>query len=184
MYFSLYGTPKDFLTADFGLKNREAEMFAIGEIKKYGGVSYHVLRYDERIDTFMRFSLGTLASWGLRESITISAMTEAELAKKIRSDIDGKLLPIIRGVRTLKDLLSVLLLDVEPFPWVRCNGAIRAGEVVNLARRLGKNPSEIRTLLKPVTKWIRVDLAKSPDPDPDSYVEKLIRDSSGNGSAC
>ena len=134
MYFLLYGTPKDFLTVDFGLKNLEAEIFAIKEIKKYGGVLYQVLRYDERIDTFMRFSLGTLASWGLRASIRISGMTGAELAKTIRGDIDEKLLPIIRGVRTLNDLLSVLLLDVEPFPWVRCNGAIRAGEVVYLAR--------------------------------------------------
>src|ERR1043166_3851375 len=155
MYFLLYGTPKDFLTVDFGLKNLEAEIFAIKEIKKYGGVSYQVLRYDERIDSFLRFSFGTLASWGLRASIRISAMTSAKLAEKIRSDIDEKLLPIVEGVRTLNELLSVLLLDVEPFPWVRCNGAIRAGEVVNLARRLGKHPSEIRTLLKPVTKWIR-----------------------------
>lgn len=183
MYFLLYGTPKDFLTVDFGLKNLRAEIFAIKEIKKYGGVLYQTLRYDELIDTFMRFSLGTLASWGLRASIRISAMTGSELAKKIRGDIDEKLLPIIRNVRTLNDLLSVLLLDVEPFPWVRCNGAIRAGEVVNLARRLGMNPSETRTLLRPVSKWIRVDLAKAPDPDPDSYVEKLIHDSSGNGSA-
>jgi hypothetical protein len=183
MYFLLYGTPKDFLTVDFGLKNLEAEIFAIKEIKKYGGVSHQVLRYDERIDSFMRFSLGTLASWGLRASIRISAMTGAKLAEKIRSDIDEKLLPIVEGVRTLNELLSVLLLDVEPFPWVRCNGAIRAGEVVNLARRLGMKPSEMRALLKPVSKWIRVDLAKAPDPDPDSYVEKLIHDSSGNGSA-
>jgi hypothetical protein len=180
MYFLLYGELKDFLTVDFGLKNLEAEIFAIKEIKKYGGVSYQVLRYDERIDTFMRFSLGTLASWGLRASIRISATSGVELAEKILGDINEKLLPIIRDVRTLNDLLSVLLLDVEPFPWVRCNGAISAGEVVNLARRLGMNRSEIRTLLKPVSKWIRVNLGKAPDPDPDSYVEKLIRDSSGN----
>jgi hypothetical protein len=184
MYFSLYGAPKDFLTVDFGLKNLRAEIFAIKEIIKYGGVVYQGLRYDERIDTFMRFSLGTLASWGLRESIRISEMTGAELAKKIRCDIDEKLLPVIRRVRTLDELLSVFLLDEEPFPWVRCNGAIRAGEVVNLARRLGMTPSEIRALLKPFTKWIRVNLAAAPDPDPDSYIEKLIHDSSGNGSAC
>ncbi|MBV8755037.1 MAG: hypothetical protein JO328_19445 [Hyphomicrobiales bacterium] len=184
VYFSLYGAPKDFLTADFGLKNMQAEIFAIREITKYGGEVYQGLQYDEQIDTFMRFSLGIFASWGLRESIRVSAMTGAELAKKIRGDMDEKLFPIIRNVRTLNDLLSVLLLDVEPFPWVRCNGAIRAGEVVDLARRLGMNPSEIRTLLKPFSRWIRVNLAKAPDPDPDMYVERLIHDSSGNGSAC
>ncbi len=184
MYFLLYGTPKDFLTVDFGLKNLQAEIFAIREITKYGGVVYQGLRYDKQTDTFMRFSLGTLASWGLRASIRLSAMTSAELAKKIRCDIDQKLLPVIHGVRTLDDLLSVLLLDVEPFSWVRCNGAIRAGEIVYVARRLGMTPSDIRTLLEPVRKWIRVNIAKAPDPDPDSYVEKLIHDSSGNGSAC
>jgi hypothetical protein len=176
MYYSLYGTPKDFITADFGVRNKEAEIFAIGAIKRYGGDLYQLLRYDEKSDTFMRFSLGTLASWGLRSSIKISSMTGDALAKKIQTDIREKLLPIIGAVRTLRDLLSFLLIDEEPRPWVRCNGAIRAAEIAHLAVRVGLDPAEICKLLNPYHNWIKTNLADTSDSNPESYIKRVVDD--------
>jgi hypothetical protein len=176
MYFSLYGTPEDFVTADFGVRNREAEIFALGAIKIYGGNLYQLLQYNEETDTFMRFSLGTLASWGLRSSLRISTMSGVALARKIQADVIEKLLPVIRSVRNMNNLLSLLLTDAEPYPWVRCNGAIRATEIIHLAVRVGMNSAEIRKLLKPYHTWVGTNLTKAPNPDPKSYVDRVIDD--------
>lgn len=177
VYFQLYGTPREYLAADFGIRNKEAESFAIRSIQAYGGDLYQLLRHDDRSDCFMRFSLGQLASWGIRSSLKISAMSGAALAEKIKHDITQQLFPIIRDVTSLDRLLALLLVDAEPYPWIRCNGAMRAAMIVNLACRLGKHPSEIPTLLTPHNKEIANNLRKAPDPDPNSYVERIIEDS-------
>jgi hypothetical protein len=176
VYYSLYGTPEDFITADFGVRNKEAELFAIGAIKRYGGDLYQLLRYDDESDTFMKFSLGTLASWEPRSSIKISAITQDALARKIQTDIREKLFPIVAGIRNIDDLLSFLLIDEEPRPWVRCNGAIRAAEIAHLAVRLEINPTKICTLLNPFHSLIGTNLVKSSDPNPKSYIKRVVED--------
>src|SRR5712664_314791 len=176
VYFQLYGTPKEYLAADFGIRNKEAESFAIRSIKAYGGDIYRLLRHDDRRDCSMRFSLGQLATWGIRSSLKISAVSGEALAEKIKHDIKQQLFPFIRDVTDLDRLLSLLLADEEPYPWIRCNGAMRAAMIAHLARRLGMQPAEIRDLLKPHNKRIAINLFSSPDRDPSSYVEKIICD--------
>ena len=176
VYFQLYGTPKEYLAADFGLRNRQAEVFANKSIQAYGGDIYQLLRYDERSDCSMRFSLGQLASWGIRSSLKISAMATEALREKIRRDITELLFPIVRDVTSLDRLLGLLLADGEPYPWIRCNGAMRAAIVVHLAQQVGTPLSGIRARLEPYQRRIATNILKAPDPDPDSYVERIIRD--------
>src|ERR1051326_3506804 len=117
------------------------------------------------------------ATWGARASLKISAMSVASLAERIASDIKLHLFVFIRDVTTLDRLLSFLLLDAEPCPWVRSNGAIRAAMIVYLAGRLDMRPSDIVSLLRPHKRSIASALIKTPDPDPDSYVKKVLNDS-------
>jgi hypothetical protein len=122
--------------------------------------------------------LGRLAgSWGLRSSLTISAMPGPALARKVRNDIEQKLFPLIRDVTSLDRFLSVLLTDTEPFRWLYSNAAMRAAMIVHLAQRLGVDSREIRASLEPHFKAIAYALLDAPDPNPDSYIESLIQDS-------
>jgi hypothetical protein len=99
------------------------------------------------------------------------------LAAKIKHDVEQKLFPVIRGITSLDLLLSFWLTDAEPCPWYRCNGAMRAAMIVNVAWRLGVAPAEIRKLLEPRLREIgRPHLHKALEPDPGSYVDKVIRD--------
>jgi hypothetical protein len=177
IYFQLYGTPADFLAADFGIRTKESEHFAIRSIQAYGSATDQLLRPDERSGCYMRFSLGRFASWGMRTSLTVSSMSGPALAAKIKHDVEQKLFPVIRGITSLELLLNFWLTDAEPCPWYRCNGAMRAAMIVNVARRVGIAPAEIRKLLEPHLREIgRPHLHDAPDPDPGRYVDKIIRD--------
>jgi hypothetical protein len=54
---------------------------------------------------------------------------------------------------------------------------MRAAMIVNLARRIGMASAEVRKLLEPHFKEISYHLSRGPEPDPGSYVDKIIRDS-------
>jgi hypothetical protein len=178
VYFHLYGTPKEYLTADFGFKNQEAEQFAVKSIQAYGGKVYEGLHHEEHTDCYMRFELGRLASWGIRSSLRVSMIPAKTLQKKIAHDITQVLFPIIGEVTSLDRLLWLLLADGEPYPWIRCNGAMRAAMVVHLAQRVGMPVSETRARLEPYQRSIATNILKAPDPDPRSYVERIINDAS------
>lgn len=183
-YFQLYGSPADFLAADFGVRTKESEHFAIRSIQTYGAATYQLIRNNERSDCTMRFSLGQLGSWGMRGSIIVSSMSGPDLAAKVKHDIEERLFPIVRRVTNLDALLALLLTDKEPCPWYRCNGAMRAATIVNVARRIGMAPAEIRKLLEPhLTEIGRPHLYGAPDPDPDRYIDNIIRDSIAETSA-
>jgi hypothetical protein len=113
----------------------------------------------------------------MRSSLTVSSMSGPTVATKVKHDVEQKLFPVIRGITSLDLLLSFWLTDAEPCPWYRCNGAMRAAMIVNVARRVGIAPAEIRKLLEPHLREIgRPHLYRALDPDPGSYVDKVIRD--------
>ena len=88
IYFQLYGTPKEFLAAEFGLRNKECQSFALRSLQTYGDLVHRLIRHDARTDCFMRFSLGRLAgSWGMPAALTMSAMSGSVLARTIRDDV-------------------------------------------------------------------------------------------------
>jgi hypothetical protein len=175
LYFQLYGGA-NFLASDFGLRTKESERFAIQSIQTYGSEVDRLPRHDEKNSCVMRGPLGD-ESWGMRSSLTVSSMSGSALAAKIKRDVEQKLFPVIRGITSLDLLLSFWLIDAEPCPWYRCNGAMRAAMIVNVARRVGIAPAEIRKLLEPRLREIgRPHLHKALEPDPGSYADKVIRD--------
>ena len=124
----------------------------------------------------MRSDLGGFASWGMGNSLFVSSMPGRALAAKIKRDVEKTLFPVIRNVTSLDTLLSFLLTDEEPCPWYRCNGAMRAAMIVNVAQRIGMAPAEVRQLLEPHLKEISYHLTRGPEPDAGSYVDKVIQD--------
>jgi hypothetical protein len=183
LYFSLYGKPKEYLTADFGLRNEQAQAFGFKSVRAYGGELYQLARHDVRTHCAMIFSLGRLALWKPRSSLYLPSLSEIGLAEKIKVDVQNKLFPIIRSITEARSLLAFLNTDVEPNLWIYSNGAIRAAMIVSLARKCGMDAEQIRILLEPQIKRVAAQLGGTFSPT--AYLEKIIEDSfcASNGSA-
>jgi hypothetical protein len=179
LYFQLYGTPRDYLTADFGVRTKDAEIFAHRAIQAYGPDIHRLVPsyFDERTDCSMIFSFSLLASWGTRSSLRISSMPGPALAAKVKDDVEQKLFPLIRQVTTCDRLLTLLDTDTEPYSWVYTNGAMRAAMMARVAwHQLGLRAEQIRALLLPHEKEIGLNIDGAPDPNPQSYIERIIAD--------
>jgi hypothetical protein len=180
-YFRLHGTPKDTVSGNFGIRTKEADVFADGALKAYGPEIFRLCPVDTDPDNcVMRYTFGQLASWGLVACLYIPSMSGPALARKVRDDIERILFPVIRGITTLDRFLAFALRDEEPCPWVRCNCAMRAAIVAYLARQLDAQPGEVRAMLAPHKKQIEPVLRGGREPDPDAYIERLIEDAAAS----
>lgn len=175
--FQLYGTPKVFLAARFGVRNSPADLFAIRSLQTYGGPLEQLIRYDKEIDCLMNFSVGMLdGSGGLAPPLNTSTTSGSAVAAKITDDIEKRLFPVVRGVTNLGRLISLLLADGEACRWFRSNSALRAGIIISLASQSGMHADQVRAFLTPRLESIGMDLRDAPDPDPASYVNRIITD--------
>ncbi len=173
LYLELYGTPKEYLAVDFGLRNRAAESFAIRATKMYDTYLHELLQRDRRNDCLIRGSLGELASWGIRSSVSISSLSDDDLAVQITQDIKQKLFPVIRSVTDASQFLKFLAANAEPCPWFRCNGAIRAAMIAYLGRQTKMTSEETCSLLSPHKREISYHLVDNKI-DADAYIKKIM----------
>jgi len=173
LYFSIYGTPKQFVSADFGLRNSQAEQFAVDTVKEIGGRLYRTLRHDSERDCKMRFPFGKVAGWTPRWSISTARMSEQDLVDRIQIDVTRFLFPLVKPIVTAQSFLELLLLDRDPFHWFRVNAAIRAAQIGFLARRFGSGSTEIRTMLSPFKTEIATALPSSVTPK--EFIKEVVR---------
>lgn len=171
---TIYGVPPEFLAVDFGFRNRRAQAFSIGVIRKLGGTMYASLKYDENFDCSMTFSLGKIAGWVPRSSLKISMLSSSELAHRLQADIVHKLYPFIRPISSTQNLYEFLLKDGEPCPWIRSNAAIRAAQVIFLGIQLGVPVGNIRQTLSGYERPIGGALPKSVSPK--MFIEDVLGD--------
>jgi hypothetical protein len=157
LFASLYGGG-NYFRCEFGIRNPGAEQFGLECLKLFGGPLFHDVRFDPRYGC-SRFPLGKWAGWS-GWSLTISALSEAAFADKVKGDIEHLLFPVIRSILSPADLFSLLIKDVEPCRWIMGNGATRAAEVVYLGRRLGVTTSELRSMLQPYLTLIGGSIAR------------------------
>jgi hypothetical protein len=176
LFFSTYGNPRAFLTADFGMRNVDAQNFSVKSIQAYGGEAYHFVARDARNQCYMRFPLGKLAGWTPRWSLNFLKMSDAELAESLTWAINEMLFPVIRDVTNLDRFISLLMCDEEPVRWLHVNGAIRMAQIAYLARKLGTDTIEIRSMLQRRANEIRVHLGRGAL-DPTAYIDRIIADS-------
>ena len=148
LFLSLH-SGRHYFTSDFGIRNPPAERFALECLKLYGGPFFQSIRFDPRYHCSMRFSLGRLAGWGSPSSLTISDISEADLADKVKSDVRDHLLPAVRSILAPADLFSLLIKDVEPCRWLGVSGALRSAMIVYLGRRMGIETRELESILQP-----------------------------------
>jgi hypothetical protein len=174
LYFSIWGTPKHFMAADFGLRNSRAEAFGVRSILTHGGELYRLMKHDETNDCTIKFSLGKLAGWEPRSSIYLPDVTEADLATTLTASIRARMFPIVEHMTSANHLLAFLLTDSEPLIWARTDGAIRAAQIVDLARQCGVSENETREILLRFKREIAPHIVRAPDPDPEHFIDTLL----------
>ena len=175
LYLETYGRPKEFLTARFGIRNSRAELFSLNSIKAYGGEIYQLIRHDDRYDCMMNFSFERLNTPIRRWALYMPDYSMPMLMKQLTSEIEERLLPVVRDLDNLHRLFSFLLSDAEPCPWVASNGAARAAQVVSIGHRISIEAREILAGLQPREKWITLSLNQSTY-DAVSYINRLLKD--------
>ena len=142
---------RGYFGGSFGLRNQFVEEFGINAITKYGHPNRQMMRQyrDPRTACSMSFEFGridkyTRTAWPRTRVQDISG---SELAVFVAAFVSRHIFPIVRRIEDLGGLLDFLLSDEEPTPWLVTGPAIRAAQVVVLAKQLGLERNQIRRFL-------------------------------------
>lgn len=163
LYFDVYDS--NWMQGWFGMRNAKAEAFSRRCIKEYGGRTYTTVSGDIGNDCLCNFSLGRLFGWNRRESLFVDISNLDRLSDAIREDVRLRLLPLIRGVLTLNDLLRVLLYDFDNFPTWSSNTAIRAAQIIAIVKMMGLDIKAIHSAVLNLQPPISLQLRGSIGPD-------------------
>ena len=175
IYLHAYGTPKEFLGANFGFRNPVSEEFSIECIRAYGGELFsRSLKHDASTDCKMNFDFGHLYDPVQRWQIYLPQHSASESAKILMSTIEEKLFPVIRRVGTLQELFELLLQDKHPCRWSYTNGAIRAAQLVSAAKQLGIEMSYLLMQLESRLEWITLGLNQDDISAARDFLESVI----------
>ena len=174
---------RQYFSAEFGLRNPDAEEFGIEAITKYGHPN-HQLWLRERDATtacsmtfeFDRFDKLSRNSWS---RVRLPEISGDELASLVAGFVRQNLLPIVASVTDLQSYLAFLLTEREPHPWFASNLMIRAAQVVAVSAQLGHSHAKTRELLRPHGNSIEKEISRSGNHTVttfDMYVDKLQSD--------
>jgi hypothetical protein len=175
---------RQYFTAEFGLRNPDAEEFGIGAIVKYGHPNFQLwLRErDSATECSMTFGFASLDKLS-RDSwprVRLPKISGHDLASLVKGFVHQNLLPIIESITDLQTYLAFLLTDRDPNPWLTSkNLMIRAAQVVAVSAQLGRSNAEIRELLSPYDRLIENrmrHIANDAVTGFDVYVDRLLSD--------
>ena len=164
------------LKSHFGLRNWIAEIFGCHMVRSYGGDGFKEFKCDEPDSCAMRSSFDRLdqRDWVVR----IRDLQGREIGKRYQDFIRDYLVPTFGPVTTLQELLSLLAANLDCCPWFATNGAIRAAQIVAVARQIGLSADQIRSMLEPRKVFIAnggggTSRIRS---DPDGYITQMLDD--------
>jgi hypothetical protein len=175
---------QDMVFASFGMKNAAAEDFSCKAIHAYGGDVLKLFKCGEATSCAMRFSFDRIApvGWPIRSR----GLSPNEIPERFRLFITDHLVPTVGHVRTLRDLLGLLIADMPHCPWASSNGAIRAAQIIALARQMGLGGDHVRTMLEPRMRHIAQggDRRSGVRANPAAYLDKLLDEWDGISKQC
>jgi hypothetical protein len=179
--FDTYGNPKQFLTADAGLRNAKAEAFAKQCQERYAGEAYFRCMPDggyiyPPYFCPIHFSIGSLFEWGIRSSLDTLDFSSDELAGKIVDDLGAKFIPSIGAIKSCADLLRFLeKCDRTTPPLLQMGDYYRAAQIAFLSRKLGVARAETQTVLRGFVIGIRNGIDERRF-TPETYIEQILDD--------
>ncbi len=172
-----HGASDRYLTADFAFFHRDAEGFALNELRKYGDLAFKSWRNDAT-QSVIWFSVGEVAGWAPGRALWQRHLSDDNFAKLFARTIKNQIVPVVEQVASTDDLLRILLSNDAPYQWVKSNGAIRAAEIIFLTSRHGMSGAEIRLLLKPYLKEVEIGLGGRRELDAVEFIDAVIADAS------
>jgi hypothetical protein len=182
LLFSTYGSPKEFLTGELGVRNKEAESFAEGCRSRYADP---IIRNSDFVPPrwwcWLHCSLGSLANWP-GANLFMPNFASDELKRKVTEAVTGFLRPYVGAVTTVQRLFDFLAQDSEPMRWFRTGPYFRAAEVVYLGRKLGVPSERLQEIARPYSKLVAngIDLKAM---TPEEYILRIIKDADAALSA-
>ena len=178
--FDTYGNPKEFLTADAGLRNHEAEAFAK---RCKGRYAHPMLLQAKSQDGYwnspwfcpMHFPIGELLHWGPRSSVNLAGLTPERIKEAAISGVGSTLVPFVGKIQTIAALLAFLESDVKPFLWAMRAPYYRAALVAYLAAKLERPQDQTRDLLRKHA-WMIANGLDASRFTPETYIEHILDD--------
>jgi hypothetical protein len=178
--FDTYGTPKIFLCGDAGLRNAEADRFALQCQSRYAHpVVLRCLRESGSVPPpwhcWLQFSIGDLFGWSVRGSLNTLDYAPDALEAAIAGPVRDKLVPYVGGITTIAKSLEFAERDEGPMRWFRVAGYIRAAIVAYLAAKLGVARQETRDVLMKRAEYMAnsLDTARF---TPESFIDHILDD--------
>jgi hypothetical protein len=174
--FDTYGTPKIYLIGDPGMRNAEAEAFAMRCRRLYmTGLLQQMMPIDEWWCS-IHFSLGAYCGWPGRSCLDTLEYRSDELAAKVVGDVRSKLIPLVGAIQTCADLLDFLKkTNWTTSPIVQMGGYYRAAEIAFLARKLGIAREETRKALLNFSLDIS-NATRRTRFTPETYIDQILDD--------
>ena len=172
--------------ARFGLRNPALEEFGIDSLIKYGYPNFQTIgQYrDPRTACTLSFDFDRIDNFKQNAWPRFRAQdkTDSEIASFSTAFVREYIIPLVRHIDDLNGLFEFLIADEEPTPWFASGPATRAAQVVALAKQLGIENDQIRSLLNPHKQMIAVNLmGKKIDRNEaagylDRYIDQLLSD--------
>ena len=163
------------LTADFGLRNPDAEAFAIDALRRHGDPVFEGWNAGAT-GCVTWFSVGELLGWHPGAALWQRQATDQGLAAAFVAAIASAVVPIVKEVDSMTTLLRLLLSNTPPYQWVKSNGAVRAAQIIFLACRQGTSSAAIAASLQPYLREIEIGLGVHRRVPSADYVAAVISD--------
>lgn len=178
--FDTYGNPKQFLSADAGLRNNEAEAFAKQcEVRYANPMSLQPTDpsafWNSPWFCLMHFSAGELLQWGARGALDLAGLSSERIAEIVASGLSTKLAPFVGEIQTVASLLAFLEGDARPLLWVMRGPYYRAALVAYLAAKLDRPRDQTAALLRQHALAIANGIDRSRF-TPEAYIEHILDD--------
>jgi hypothetical protein len=143
LFFYTYGNPKQFFHGDFCIRDRQAQEFAISCVRPFMPASFDHVVNNQRHPCFLGYSLGRLASWGIRESLDLNQFNPFKFEEELGRVIRLRLFPVIVSVQNRTTLLDFLLMRSDSLANHGINVGIKISYMAFLRRELGELLPEI-----------------------------------------
>jgi hypothetical protein len=174
MALNFLARPPRSVGVTFGVNEKVGATFGHDALCRFDPVRYGAVSSQMVPVRLTGTPLGSLAGWVERSGLLVDCVPPRVVADEIAVAVEQHILPFVRSVVTLADLVAFLLRNESPFEWFRGNGAIRAAAISSLGVRVGWKPQRIREAIAPYLRYVQEGLGRHAIASPEVFVDRMI----------